>query len=262
MKGIESLKNKPKLKFPFISEEEDDCLDDDDDEDYEEEEMQLIRDKINQLGLLKQQAEANAKKGNGAMNNNAAAANGNHKSGKKGNPIQNMVMKANPGGGIDQKTLAAMKMNNEQQFAGANTNHPAEGKRANDISTMMNLAGFHGNGANNVAAVLGGNSNGIGGSGGFQVPANNVFQGAPGGFPFHGLAAGHNPSSMMMNLQNRHAFQQPQMMYNRSPFVPPSTGYYYNYGPVPYNFPDPGYGGDHSATHMFSDENTSSCTIM
>ncbi|KAI3467006.1 hypothetical protein Pfo_023669 [Paulownia fortunei] len=283
MKGLESLKNKQ--KFPFVSEEEDDCIDDDDEDYDEEEEMQLIREKINQLALLKQQAEANAKKGNGAMAagpnngkmNNSAAANGNNNAGKKGNPSQNMVMKANPGGGIDQKTLLALKMNNEQ-LAGANMNHTAEGKRENDISTMMNLAGFHGNRANNVAAVLGGNSNGMGGGGGYQAQPNNVFQGAPGGFPIHGLAAGHNPSSMMvnmngyqqynhpssvmMNMQNRHALQQPQVMYNRSPFIPPSTGYYHNYGPVPYTFTDSGYGRDNSATHMFSDENTSSCSIM
>ncbi|KAI3453107.1 hypothetical protein Pfo_009770 [Paulownia fortunei] len=285
VKGLESLKNKQ--KFPFIT-EEGDYLDDDEEEYDEEEEMQLFREKINQLALLKQaEAANNAKKGigamaagsnNGKMNNNAANGNNNnHNAGKKGNPNQRMVMKANPGG-IDQKTLAAMKMNNAQ-LAGANINNPAEGKRGNDINTMMNLAGFHANGANNVAPVLGGNSNAMGGGGGgFQVQPNNVFQGSPGGFPVNGLAAGHtpssvmmnmngyqqynNPSSVMMNLQNRQALQQPQMMYNRSPFIPPTTGYYYNYGPVPYSFTDPGYGGDHSATHMFSDENTSSCSIM
>lgn len=85
----------------------------------------------------------------------------------------------------------------------------------------------------------------------------------------------YNPSSVLMNLQNRHAMQQPQMMYNRSPFIPPSTGYYYNnnsnnYGQVPYtSYVDPYYtipaaAVDQSATtsHMFSDENPSSCSIM
>lgn len=270
VKGPESLKNKQ--KFPFMS-EEDDYFDDDEEEFDEDEEMQLFREKINQLALLKQQAEAakNANKGivgmaigsnNGKINNNSANGNNNtinnSNAGKKGNQ--------NPGG-IDPKALAAMKMNNAQ-FAGAN-----------DINSMMNLAGFHANGASkNVANILGGNSNAMGG--GFQVQAqpNNVFQG---GFPVNGLTGGHghnpssmmmnmngyqqynNPSSVMMNLQNRHAMQQPQMMYNRSPFIPPTTGYYYNYGPSPpYSFTDHGYGGDNSATHMFSDENTSGCSVM
>lgn len=203
MKGIESLKNKQKFSF----EEEDD----DEDEDYNEgDEMQMMRNKMNNLALLKQQAEANSKKGNVPMNNNAAAANangnGNSRGGKKGNQ--------------DQKTFAPMKMNNEQHLGGQNISHDAA-KRANDINAMMNLAGFNGNGG-----ALGGNS---------------------GGFPFHGGATGHIPSPLMMN-------RQPQMMYNRSPFVQPSTGYYYNYGH--------GYGGEHASAHMFSDDNTSSCRIM
>ncbi|KAL0446794.1 UNVERIFIED_CONTAM: Heavy metal-associated isoprenylated plant protein 37 [Sesamum latifolium] len=273
-----------KQKFPFMP-EDDDCFDDDEEEYDEEEEMKLFRDKINQLALLKGQAEAaaaanNAKKGVGAVTaagpNNAKNGNNNNNSnnaGKKGNLSPNMAMKGNPGG-IDQKTLAALKMNNAQ-MAGANMNnhhHPSEGMRANDISTMMNLAGFHGNGANNVP-VLGGSSNGIVGGGGFQVQPNHGLQGSSGGFPINGLATGHSPSSMMMNINGYHPSpmmmnlqqnRQPQMMYNRSPFVPPTTGYYYNYGPVPYSLP--GYSTepepDHSTTHMFSDENTSSCSVM
>ncbi|PIN26002.1 Copper chaperone [Handroanthus impetiginosus] len=238
--GLESLKNRK--KFPFISEEEDDSLDDDDDgEDFDEhDEMEFIWEKINQLSLLKQQAEANANKGN----NNA---------GKKGNTNQSMGIEAKSVGGIDQKTLAALKMKNEQ-LVGGKMNQSGVGKKANDIGTMMNLAGFHGHGAQNIAAALGGNSTGFQGA----------LQGAHGGgFPVNGLGGGQsNLSSMMMNMNGYQ--QQPQMMYNRSPFVPPSTGYYYyNYGPVPYNLTaDPGYGGAHSATHMFSDENTSSCSIM
>lgn len=64
--------------------------------------------------------------------------------------------------------------------------------------------------------------------------------------------------------------QQPQMMYHRSPFIPPSTGYYYNHGPspsssAPYPYSaEPNYigGDDNNAAHMFNDENTSSCCIM
>ncbi|GFQ07386.1 copper transport protein atx1 [Phtheirospermum japonicum] len=250
-------------KFSFVSDEDVVFIDDDeDDEEYTHEEMQIVKEKLNhQLAFLKQ-AETNAKKGILKTNNNNAAANGsnnNHSNGKKANPAQNIAMKANPANGIDQKTLAAMKMKNEQL---------AEGKRVNDISTMMNLAGFHGNGIdisnnNHAGAVLGGNASGIVGTG---------------GLPLQGLYSNVNPSavmvnangyqgfnpSMMMNLQNRQQQQQQQqqMMYNRSPYVLPSTGYYGGYGPLPYSYPGPAYGGDHSATHMFSDENTNSCSIM
>ncbi|KAL7090896.1 hypothetical protein ACP275_12G070800 [Erythranthe tilingii] len=271
-KNIESsLRNKH--KFPFNFDEDNDSVDGNDD-DYGEEEMHLIRHKINQLALMKQQAEAinNAKKGgnnNGATvaaadrpnNNSKTKNNGNNNNGgaspngRKGNQMQNMAMKGNiPGSGIDQKTLAALnKMKND------------EGKRGNSISTMMNLAGFHGN--NN-------HPSGIGGTAGFQQN-NGAFQG---GFPVvHG---GHmnnpaammmnmdgyynnNPASVMMNMNMQNRQQQPQMMYNRSPFVPASTtGFYYNnyYGTVPYSLS--GGEGSAAAAHMFSDENTSSCSVM
>ncbi|CAK7326710.1 unnamed protein product [Dovyalis caffra] len=291
VKGLEALKNQQ--KFPaFSSEEDDDYLDDEEDDD--EDELRFLGP--SQLGLLRQHA-MEAKNGIGA---NPAASNSGNKmnnlvngnAGKKGNPNQNMGMKFNSGG-IDQKTMAALQMKNAQ-LNGGNIS-AGEGKRGNDISTMMNLAGFHGNGANvsNAAAAvaaLGGNPNG--GLGGLQVqPNNNGFQGsssAAAGFPTGGYATGqypssmpmnmnaHNhPASMMMNMQNRNVMQQqqqqPQMMYQRSPYNPPATGYYYNYSPAPYPYPhayteQPNYNGDHSAaaasTEMFSDENSSSCSIM
>ncbi|KAL6566350.1 hypothetical protein OROGR_001965 [Orobanche gracilis] len=223
IKNLESLKNKQ--KFPSMSEEED-CPDSD--EVDEEEEMQLFREKINQLALLKQEAEANAQKNVVLPNNN------NNNVGKKGSPNQDMVAKGNPGGSAEQKTFpGGLKMNNPQ-FGGADVK--------NGIGSAMNLAGFHGNGIN----------------------MNNT-----------------NPSSssmmMMMNLQNRRQQQQqqPQMTYNRSPFVPPTTGYYYNYGAVPYYYPtvpysfsDPGYGcggggGNDSNIHSGGHhENASSCSVM
>lgn len=140
---------------------------------------------------------------------------------------------------IDQKTL----------------NSTAEGKRVNDINTMMNLAGFHGNNGRRL-----------------QIQPNNVFQGnnPAGGFPVNGLSAGHTPSLMMMNMNSGYPsmnplHQQAQMMYNRSPFIPQSTGFYYGHGAVPYSFSEPGryyHAADHSSAHMFSDENTSSYSIM
>ncbi|XWS69305.1 hypothetical protein CRYUN_Cryun04dG0167800 [Craigia yunnanensis] len=293
IKGLEAFKNQQ--KFPtFISEEDDEYMDDYDEED-EEDELQFLKPsqlaQLGQLGLLRQQAldANNAKKGvgniTGASGNNNKMNNSliNGNAAQKGNQNQNMGMKVNPGV-LDQKTLAALRMNNAQ-LGSLNINAAAEGKRASDINSMMGLSGFHGNGANvsNVAA-LGGHPNVVGG---FQVQSNSGLQGSSAAsFPNGGYATGQYPSSMLMNmngynypssmmnmnLQNRHAAMQPQpqpqpqpqMMYHRSPLIPPSTGYYYNYSP-PYSFPEaPNYNADHSAaTHMFSDDNTSSsCSIM
>jgi hypothetical protein len=233
-----------------------------------------------------------------------------------------MGMKVNPGG-IDQKTMAALQMKNAQ-LGGGNIS-AGEGKRGNDTSTMMNLAGFRGNDANvsnatAAIAALGGNPNGLG----LQVQSNNNGHQGPSaaaGFPTGGYSTGqypssmlmnmtgqnhpasmmmnmqnrngmqqpqmnmtgqNNPASMMMNMQNRNGLQQPQMMYHRSPYNPPTTGYCYNPHPHPYADPhlahpyadphlahpyaeQPNYNGDCSAaasTEMFSDESTSSCSIM
>lgn len=320
IKGIEALNNQH--NFPFTNlEEDDDFLDDDEYEDDEEDELRFLREKADQINLLRQQAAAvqgkNAKNGLGqAMAAAAAAAaasnngkmmnnnSGHGNAGKKGNhqPNQNLGMKGNPGG-IDQKTMQTLKINNAQFGGGGNMSNPGEGKMGNDINSMMNLAGFYGNRANNFASVLGGNAASTGSGGGVyhQVqPSTQAFMNSSAaGFPSNGMTTGHHPSAMMMNinggtggyqqqlqqyshpssssmlmnLQNRHAMQQPQMMYNRSPYIPTNTGYYYSYDTPaipPYHTymstTDPSYynnNADQSAsTHIFSDENTSSCSIM
>ncbi|KAJ6318370.1 hypothetical protein OIU76_013833, partial [Salix suchowensis] len=57
--------------------------------------------------------------------------------------------------------------------------------------------------------------------------------------------------------------------YHRSPYNPPTTGYYYDHSPAPYPYPDPdpyteqpNYNGDHSAasTEMSSDESSTGCS--
>ncbi|KAE8667736.1 AICARFT/IMPCHase bienzyme family protein [Hibiscus syriacus] len=278
LKGMEAFK-KQQQKFPISIPEEDDEYMDDYDEKDEEDELQFLKsNQLGQLGqlggLLKQQAldaSNNADKGVGNINpknsNNVMNGNG----GKKGNPNQNMGMKVNPGL-YDQKTLAALKMN-----AAA-----AEVKHGNDMNSIPGLSGFHGNGANVVpnASVLAANPGAVAGY--HQVQSNNCLQGPhASSFPNGGYATGQYPSSMlmningynypasMMNMQSRHAMQQqPQMMYHRSPLIPPSTGYYYNYNPPPpYSFPEVhDFNVDHQSTattHMFSDDNTSSsCSIM
>ncbi|GKV42922.1 hypothetical protein SLEP1_g50277 [Rubroshorea leprosula] len=279
MKGLEAFKNQQ--KFPtFISEEDDDYLDDEEDDEEEDDFDMLNANELGQFGLLRQHildakrsaAMAGVASNNGKMNNNL----GNGNAGKKVSPNQSVGMKVNPGV-IDQKTMAALKMNNVH-LGGGNIN-AAEGKMGNDVGSMMGLAGFHGNGINVPnAAALGANPNGVGG---YQVQSGNGYQGSSAaGIPSGGYATGHYPSSMlpningynnpaasmMMNMQNRHVLQQqPQMMYHRSALIPPSTGYYYNYyNPPQFSYPgQPNYNDEHSAaTHMFSDENTTGCSIM
>ncbi|TKY50949.1 Copper transport protein ATX1 [Spatholobus suberectus] len=293
VKGLEAFKNQQ--KFPaFISEEDEYYSEYDDDDEDEDEEMRFLREKANQLQMLKQQAANanNVRKGvgaisgatNGKMNNG-----GNANSGKKGGPNQNVGMKDSPNG-FDQKTMAALKLNSAHLGGEGLNLNLGEAKRPNDIGAMMNLAGFNGNGANvGSATVLGvNNSNGLGG---FPVQSNNMIPGSStAAFSNGGLAAGQYPSSLLMNMNgfNNHPSpsplmmnmnmqarpamqQQPQMMYHRSPFIPPNTGYYHNhssYSPAhysSYSYGLPSYpgGDDHSAAHMFSDDNTnSSCSIM
>ncbi|CAN4124929.1 unnamed protein product [Withania somnifera] len=294
---LESLKNQQ--KFNLVHEEVDFLDEDDDDEDddgYAEDDVRR------QMALLRQQAETsnNGKKAMAAAMANGNINNNNVANGKKTGPIQNMSMKANPeSAGIDPRTMAAMKMNMNNATAaqlGVNANvNLAEAAKmgmvgGNDLNAMMDLAGFHGNSSNGTTT----NNNNVapflnGGGGGLQVHPNSGIPGslATGGHHHQstsmlmnmnngGQQQQYNPSSMLMNLQNRHAMQQPHMMYNRSPFIPPATGYYYNnnnnnnYGYVPYTtYADPYYytsaaAADPSATNspMFSDGNPSSCSIM
>ncbi|KAF5442320.1 hypothetical protein F2P56_034990 [Juglans regia] len=282
IKGLEALKNQQ--KFPAFSSEGDDDYSDDEEGDDEEDELRFIREKANELGLLGQQEidANNAKKGagvigaasnNGKINN---VVNGNAGNGRIGNTNQNMGMRVNAGE-IDPKTMEALKINTAPLVVG-NIN-AGEGIRANDINSMMGMAGFRGNGLNvaSAAAALGGNSNGLGR---FQVHSNNACQGSSAGFTTGAYAPGQYPSSTLMNMNGytpappqtmnmdilaRQGMQpQPQTMYNRSPFVPSSTGYYYNYVPNPNPYPptEPYYSGHDSAIHMYSEENTSSCSIM
>lgn len=273
IKGLEAFKNLH--KFPSLnSEDDDDFFDDEDGEEFDPNQFDL--------SLHRQTS-------NGASNGKKNAGNGNE--GKRGNPNQNMGMKGNQNqnpnpnpnpnpnsnpSGFDQKSMAAMKMN-------TNPNHL--GRIGNDINAMM---GFN---HPNISAL---NLNGLGG---LQVQPNNGFQ-ATG----MGMATGHHhptsssssspspmmmnmnggasynhhhpsssSSSMRMNMQNRMAMPMhqppPQMMYQRSPYIPPTTGYYYNnYNLAPYSYMEPNYSttptSETSASHMFSDDNTSSCSIM
>ncbi|KAF5757467.1 putative heavy metal-associated domain, HMA, heavy metal-associated domain superfamily [Helianthus annuus] len=76
---------------------------------------------------------------------------------------------------------------------------------------------------------------------------------------FNQSAAG---SLNMMSMQNR------QAMYQRPTIMQPTTGYYYNYNPAPYPYNEPPYGCYYTGgngggdVNMWSDEDTSSCSVM
>ncbi|XP_028790962.1 heavy metal-associated isoprenylated plant protein 37-like [Neltuma alba] len=272
------VNNQQKFKFPaFSSEEDDDIYEDEDEEDCEDDDgLRFISEKANQLNLIKQQQAAsaakNAKRNGGAMNQAASFNNG----GKANNNNNN----ANGGKKVsfDPKAMAALKLNSNANLGGESLSLGEPRRVTNDIGSMMSLAGFNGN--NNA------NNSGFGG---FQVQSNPGFQGPSSGIiPNGGLLtnqqypssssspllmnvngfSNNHPSSLMMNMK-----QQPQMMYQRAPSVPPTTGYYwnnyndYNYSPAIANYSHfelPNYSGqDHYAADMFSDDNTnSSCSVM
>ncbi|KAL8218662.1 hypothetical protein R6Q57_022035 [Mikania cordata] len=285
-KGLESLKKQQKF-LPLITEEDDEYLDDDDeeldDDDVDpEEELRLLTQKANQLALLRQQqqqlqqqhAAAIAVNTSRNLNNaNGEVINGGNGNGKKGN------LNNNNGGGGD-----AVNMN------------LGEGKRVNDMSSIMNnLAGFSTGGGSGGFGNLGGfqvpQKNNVPGS--FHQTNSGLPPMAAGGYNplsqpglrtpnINGGGSGcnnhhqqqyNNPAAaaMMMNMQRQAMqYQQPQMMYNKSSITPPATAYYCNYysapntcNELPQNYYyTTGGGGDNSAAHMFSDENTSSCSVM
>ncbi|KAF7827695.1 heavy metal-associated isoprenylated plant protein 37 [Senna tora] len=278
VKGFETF-NKKNQKFPALSSEEDDeyC---DEEEDDEEDGLRFIRERANQINLLKQQQQqqaANAKKNFGAAINGGGVSSSNGKAsnsngGKKG--------------GFDPKTMASALQMNNPYLGGRETETRRVVTTNNDIGTMMNLAGFNNaNHNHNTATVgLGGGFNS--GFHGFQGHSSSGII-PNGGFTTNQQQYPSSSSSMMnMNGFNNHPLtmnmkqQQPQMMYQRAPYVPPNTGYHYynNYSPPSmanyshlhhnhnYNHNHlPSYYSqdDHYTADMFSDDNTNtSCTVM
>lgn len=261
-KGQQQQKqNNNLIKFPSLGSEEYDGFIDED-----EEGNRLRRNGFN-LNLLRQQQQQPVNEANNGKKGNM----GNGNEGKKGNPNQNLGMKGNLGGGGFDKNMGSMNMN---------ANIPRLDRMGNDINAMMGgLSGFQGN---NNPNIVGGNLSGFGG---LQLQPNNGFHPPPsscspsmmvnmnmnGGSSFNN----HHPSSSMMKNRmmgmgmGMHQQQPvPQMMYQRSPYIPPNTGYYYNYNITPYSYMEPCYGNtplapESSPPQVFNDENTSnSCSVM
>ncbi|KAJ0506652.1 putative heavy metal-associated domain, HMA, heavy metal-associated domain superfamily [Helianthus annuus] len=240
IKGVESLKKQEKGQ-PLTSGLDDDLFEDDED-------LRFLKSqqKSTQLGLLRpkqQQQQAGAGAGAGAGT---------------GNGPKNSKNKSQPNNGNGKKS---QNVGGGQKGNFENMN---EGKSVNDLTSIMNSLG--------VSGVGGGGGN----LGGFEMPNGGQQVGQHmmmnmNGFGYsqpqqeynnHSAAA----ASLMMNLQNRQA-----MYHQRSPIMPPTTGYYYyNYNPEPYPYYEyPNgcyYTGSGSSSgggvNMMGDENTSSCSIM
>ncbi|KAJ0495044.1 putative heavy metal-associated domain, HMA, heavy metal-associated domain superfamily [Helianthus annuus] len=209
-------------------------LDDDLFEDDEDLRFLKSQQKSTQLGLLrpKQQQEAGAGAGAGT-----------------GNGPKNSKNKSQPNNGNGKKS---QNVGGGQKGNFENMN---EGKSVNDLTSIMNSLGVSGVGGNlgGFEMANGGqhmmmNMNGFG----YSQPQQE--------YNNHSAAA----ASLMMNLQNRQA-----MYHQRSPVMPPTTGYYYyNYNPEPYpyyEYPNGCYytgSSSNSGVNMMGDENTSSCSIM
>ncbi|KAK1374635.1 heavy metal-associated isoprenylated plant protein 37 [Heracleum sosnowskyi] len=224
-------------------------------------------DEYNRLNLLIQQtAEANQAR---QMLEAVQKGNMNNQGGKRGNQNQNAGMNVHAGVGLDPKILDALKLNNVQ-FASGNPGEIRRGGVPNE-----NFAGFQGNN-NSIGAAAPGGIYQMQPTGGIQGGSSKGLNLS--NYPAYSIDSypqQFNNPAMLMNLQNRQVMMQPQaqpqMMYQRSSVVPPSTtGYYYNYNQgayAPYNEPvyyttSTGGAADQSASHMFSDENTSGCSIM
>lgn len=250
IQGLKDFKNQH-TKFESLGSDNEFC--DEDDDGDEEDDLSFLEEKLNQLNLLKQANSAANAKSNG---------NGSSSGGKKGagaGPNLNNGGMRNPNG------LELKGMN-----ATSNTNFVS-----NPI--LGNVGGLQG-------LTNGLPSTGIsGGFGGGNIPQGQS-QPSPMMMNFNG-SHGH-PSSMMMNMRNLNnngniknwngiysngnnmmlnesRYMQPQLMYNRSPQIPPFTGYY----PTPYyyhnisNSSSNRQSEDYTA-HLFSDEEESSCAVM
>ncbi|KAJ1684879.1 hypothetical protein LUZ63_016269 [Rhynchospora breviuscula] len=284
MQGLKAFKNQHKGgKVPDLySEDEFDDDFDDDEDDFDEEDFKVLNEKMGQLNFLKQMNMGN---NNGGHNNNNAKKNG----GGNGNPNANNGKK-NQNGGNNQNQLGKNgNVPGALNFGGANGKMMANfgalgGDHAKRVNGLNGLNGMHGmNGMNGINGMMG-----LHGNPGIQ---STVPVGGAGNHQNHGMMMGgmhhHHPSSMMAGNNNlrggnmmmmhdgataRYMQQQPQMMYARSPQVMPYTGYYgYNPSPNIYygynNYYASPYHGESSKNsdgfgYMFSDENTSGCSIM
>ncbi|RZS01438.1 hypothetical protein BHM03_00031301 [Ensete ventricosum] len=272
IQGLREFKNQHNCMEPLSSDDEE--FDDDFDEE-EDDELGFLGEKMKQLSISKQannavSVAAGAKKNGGSSNNNGGGGGGGGGGGKKGggNTNQAMGLKG-PNGSEPKGSYAASdnKMVNGAPLCGGN--------RSAVAGPPPGLGGSHGLGLHQAQQQPGGgaifpagfpaNGNGGGfgvshqsplmvnlqGQGGYQnqTPTPSAMMNLRGGI-------NHSGNNMVMNESR---YMQPQVMYNRSPQIPPYTAYYY---------PSPYYQSPYVSHHhhwdsgLSSDENPSSCVVM
>ncbi|PKA54128.1 Heavy metal-associated isoprenylated plant protein 26 [Apostasia shenzhenica] len=252
IQGLNVFKNQHNLP-PLSSEEEEEDYEDDGDEDEddyddEEEEEEEVEDELSFKEKMKQLDVAKAK-----QNGN----NGGQKGGGGGNPNQ----KKNTNGSQPKGAMGvprAMSVPASIKMANPAAHMPGgDGKR---LAMMNNSNGMMGMGMNGLQG-----RSSIPGFGVNQHHQQPMAGGMHGNHPptmmmnMRGPCSNNGSNMMMMNNHENRYMMQPQMMYNRSPQIPPHTGYYY---PSPYNNLKKQYESSDYGVHLFSDENTSSCAIM
>ncbi|KAK9705100.1 hypothetical protein RND81_07G033700 [Saponaria officinalis] len=243
IKGIEGFGNLQ--KYSSLGSEEYDSLFDED----EEAGLRVLQEQANQynLNLLRHhQLQAALNEANNAKKH---AGNGINE-GKKGNQHPNAGVQGNSGTFDPNAMAAAMKMG----INGNDINAPASlSNNAVAPANLNNFSGFQLQPNNGMATGIG------------HHPASSMMMNMNGA-DFSNINMNHPSQAMMLNRmmgmhhlhqQQQQQQQQPQIMYQRIPYIPPSTGYYYNYNVAPHSYTTT------PASHMFSDDNTSSsCSIM
>ncbi|URE44526.1 Heavy-metal-associated domain [Musa troglodytarum] len=255
--GKEGLKasNSRQKQLPSYSSDDEDYDDSTDDDDDDEEFADDVRflDDIKEFNLLMppNNATASAKKngnGNGSAGGSATRGGGN-KSG--GNPNLNHMQHPNKSAKNGTNAAAQQKLVNTSRNAG-------EGRRMADINGMTAL-GFNGLGGYNGGGFRGSGFHGYTGlpsHGGEQhqhpmLVNKQGYQARPSSMMSSNLGG----NNMMMMHDNR--YMQPQMMYLRSPQIPPYAAYYNCY-PSHHDQSNQSC----NVTHLFSDENTKGCVVM
>nr|XP_009418135.1 PREDICTED: neurogenic protein mastermind-like [Musa acuminata subsp. malaccensis] len=277
LQGLKAFKNQHNSIESFSS--DDDEFDDGFDDEEEDDELRFFGDKMKQLNLLKQSNNAAAAAAANAKKNGKPGGNGNNSGGgKKGG--------ANPNQATGLKGSNAAPHNKVGNGAPLLGGGAVEGKLGNGllgVAGLQGLGGGNGMGLHQAQQQPGTNfsagfpANGNGNGGGFGV---NHHQSPPLMMPLQDQGYLNQAPSMMMNLRglntttnnnnninmlmNESRYMQPQVMYNRSPQIPPYTGYYY----YPYPYYQSPYLSYHSTEtgghgHPCSDENTTSmCAVM
>ncbi|XP_042417964.1 heavy metal-associated isoprenylated plant protein 37-like [Zingiber officinale] len=243
IQGLKAFKHQHSTADSFSSDNEDLERDDFDDEDEDDENLGL--DLLKKLKLP----------------NNAAGAKKTLHTGGNGNKRPGETYPNRPTGS---------QYSNMPQAKGLNAAQP-NNRMANN--GLMGLAALQGHGLQ-AQHQLGANF-----STAFPTTGNHQ---APLMVNLQGQGYQNQPSSMMTNsrgmnnpmaninnssmLMNESRFMQPQVMYNKSPHIPPYTGYYY---PCPYyqslyynHHPETGGGVGHGDHHPLSDECSSGCVVM